>query len=760
MISIIILLTLFLSSTPVRGQVFTDYQENPVLTKVETSTAIAQPAVIKNGNIFSIWFTDAIGGVYRISNMKSANGIDWYDKKTLQLSNNPVLTDPFMFEENNQFSLYYASHTNGAYAIWKSAPSTDGVTYSLGAEQKILTPSQQWEGTNLSCPSVIKDQSTYYLFYAASGTGNWAVGMATSSDGTNWQKCPNNPITLSSAGPHIMKFNNRFYLYSHSGPGVQIQEADSLNGCNTIWSAPRDAGAHFNDPSPIQVGNDIWVYGSSNTAAGQTIHLAGTAPIQKPSYPIVIVPGMFASWNKQAILHNGVVSPDTWKMNMNVSEYDALSQTLQNNGRTLNSDYFLFPYDWRESVVNTADNLNLFLNNRVWSAHPYQPVQIVGHSLGGVVARVFADKYTTKPIKQIITAGAPHLGVVQSYKPLDSGELERENSLMWLAEKMTLMLNKTLLQSDKDTFAQRFPVLFDLLPTFPYLQNEVGSLIQSTLINPLISQFPFLSSPRIASYYMGGSGTQTLAGYVLDSQRKPISSYFEDGDNLVISSSSKNQTVPIPVQNHGELIYSQESIKAILSKLNVAVQANTIPQGKPTQLYPAILSFIQSPATMEIIRNGVTTNETDGMIHLQNTVDGIYTLRVTGQATGEYTVSIWLIGATDDKWIQFKKQTVLGQVDDYTISFNGASGGTAVEYVAPTPTSLPTPTRITTIAPTIKPTCRPEPTKKLHPTQKPHPTKKPHSTKTEKEEEREVFKFDNKMWRYINWFLQELKKRI
>ncbi|MFH0772829.1 MAG: hypothetical protein V1922_00775 [bacterium] len=761
MILIIIILTLFIISSPVKAQEFIPYQNNPIVMSEPSHRGVVQPFVLREQNAYSLWYADDSSTGYRILRMQSANGIDWYDKKDTLVTTRQNASDPSVLFENNIYTLYFASSNFGYISLWESK-SQDGATFTPGTEKEILKSQVPWEGTNLSCPSVIKDNNIYYLFYAGSGVSNWGIGLATSLDGQSWQKCPNNPFIAPGASGHVIKYNNVFYLFFQSPNGLEVQQTNLLNGCNTVWTNRHVINSPLRDPSPIQVGSDLWLYGTLPTQTGLHIGLAANTTILPPSYPVVIIPGTFASWNKEAILHNTTVPFDSWKLHPAVAEYDAIQKTLENIGRTKNTDYFVFPYDWRKPVVETVHNLDAFLIKNVWLNKPYQPVQIVGHSLGGVVSRIYAEQNSSRPIKQIITVGAPLMGTTQAYKPLAMGEIDRDNSLMWMAEKLILMLNKSGLQSDKDTISQKFPVLFDILPTFPFLRNESGIEITSLLTNGLMSQYPINLSPVIPQLYIGASGRLTLDGYVL-SLRTPIdimlglsidghpySSWTEDGDGIVLAKSSLNQISPVPIQNHGEIIYAKESIKTILSKLNIQVQDGDIPVGKGTAIFPAILAFIQSPATIQITHNGATTQENEGMIYLQNTETGEYSLKVTGQFSGEYTVSIWLIGSNNDQWYQFKKQTTVGGIDNYSISFDNISGGVVSELIptnTPIPTITPTikptlaPTMRPTIGPTAKPIHKPEPTKKPSPTKKPTPTPKPHKpTNDEDKREKEYIK--------------------
>ncbi len=682
-----------------------------MLKKDTNSVGVFQPFVSKNDMLFSAWFADSDGKKATIATMKSANGIDWYDKETLQLSYRNSVHDPFMVIDNNEYQLYFASSNFGNSSLWRSV-SQDGVNFQKGDEREILRSEYPWEGSSLSCPSVIQEQSLQYLFYAGNGNG-WAIGMATSQDGTNWQKCGNNPLIPAGSGPQIVNYNNVFYLFYQSPTGLQVQQTESLNGCNTVWTNRHSISPPFGDPAPVVVGNDLWLYGTFGTLEGQAIGLAGNAQIEQPSYPVILIPGMFASWNKEALLHNTDVPFDAWQLQPAVTEYDAIEKTLGNRGRTKNIDYFLFAYDWRAPLTTTADNLNQFLENAIWNTRPYQPIQFIGHSLGGAIAQLYTQRNGKKPIKNIVAAGSALLGTPQAYKPLAGGEIDRENNLTWMAQRLVLLLNKSKIESDKDTMSRLMPVLNDLLPLFPYLKNQNGDYVTSSLSNVTLSNTQI--NPAISRLYHGGSGYQTSSGYVLESRTpldsllniypdgRPVNSWQEEGDGVTPLKSTLNQIIPAPIQNHGEIIYSKESIKTILSNLNIQVQDSDIPEGKATSIFPAILTFIQSPATMHIIHNDVATPENEGMIQLQNTEDGAYSLQVTGQSEGEYTVNIWLIGETDDKWIQFKKQTTEGKVDTFIISFDGTVGGTAEEYIAPTATPTPSPTLTPSPTPTSIP---------------------------------------------------------
>lgn len=702
---IIVILTVIFLFFKVNAQEYVPYINNPIITKEISHHGYVQPYILKDQGHFSIWFADNDGARHRIVRMTSANGIDWYEKRDTKVSNRNNVHDPFVFFDQNEYILFFASSNFGNISLWRST-SLDGVTFITGQENEILKSEVPWEGSHVSCPSVIKDKDVYYLFYAGSGVSNWGIGLATSSDGKKWNRCSNNPIIAPGASAEIIVYKNKFFLYFQSPNGLEVQETNSLNGCLTVWTNRHIVKNSLRDPSLIVVDDNLWLYGTQSKSDGLHIGLSSNTEISPPKYPIIVIPGMFASWNGQAILHNEKVSPNQWTLQPGVKEYEALNGALKNKEYIENENLYLFSYDWRQSISKTIEDFDLFLNTNIWDTQPYQPVQLIGHSLGGTISRQYIQKNPLKPIKKIVTVGSPHYGALQAYKPIASGEIDRENTLMWLAEKIVLLLNKSKIESDKETVSKVLPVLNDLLPVFPYLKNNNGEFIQSVHKNELLTTQPFEST--ISQLYLGSSNSKIKAGYILDSRTlletleniyedgHPREAWEEDGDGVILLKSTLNQSMPVSSLSHGETIFNKNNLKIILSALGIDIQENEIPIGKETQIFPAILAFIQSPATMKIESKNGVVNENQGMLWLQDAQNETYSLRVTGAEDGEYTLSIWLIGEDDDKWIQYKKMSKHMSDDVFIISFDEKIGGTVKEQKPPTVTPNPTPIQVLT----------------------------------------------------------------
>ncbi|HTF12379.1 MAG TPA: hypothetical protein VK659_29835 [Asanoa sp.] len=89
--------------------------------------------------------------------------------------------------------------------------------------------------------------------------------------------------------------------------------------------------------------------------------------------------------------------------------------------RRAGCDVLVAPYDWRLSNRHNAALLRQriaarWFRDRVPLSVPNdQQVTLIGHSMGGLVARAFVESGGHRLTRQVITIGTPHLGAPQSY---------------------------------------------------------------------------------------------------------------------------------------------------------------------------------------------------------------------------------------------------------------------------------------------------------------------------------------------------------
>lgn len=731
-------------------------QDNPIIPeKVDKKELInnpRSPAILLENGIFKMWFMNKIDGKWNLDFITSKNGINWikpYTKALLSPDDNELeIGEPTILKVNNIYHLWYTAllRQDFLYKI-KHAWSYDGYEW-IRDENIALYPTRWWEQRGVVNPYVLYINNQYWMWYGAWGNdGNWRIGFVKSNDGINWPENEKILLNLSPniqhVGNHNLKyFDNKFHLWYLTGNSnnEEIYELISNDGIN--WSCNRESclvlrkdfinfpNSVLNDSDTLKIGEKILIYFSGIHNGNWHIGLASNTDFVFNTYPLILLPGLFASWNKSAILYNQSVNIFDWKLNPFVHEYDGIINTMKNLGLVENQDFYVFPYDWRKSVEQSSDDLKTFITNKI---SPDKKVNLIGHSLGGLVSRIFTQKNKDK-VNKIVTVGSPHEGVVQVYKPLSAGEIDRENTFLWLAQKLVLILNKSSLEKDKETIKKRFPVALDLFPTFDFLKNQQNQEIpidNLSIKNNLLLQYNQTFSQifdRFVSFY-GEKDSQTPAGYVVGPANlfhqvlgnyqdgQPINLYYDKGDYTVLSKSANKDTDSENLNfDHGEIITKEQAIKKILNKIDIYPEDNQIIEGKKTKISPSLIFLIKSPAKMTLkTAAGQLIEEKDGLILLEEAESGNYQLQVQGIEKGKYTLITGQITDQNDIWEtkegEITQDPPSSQTDSYSFYFNNNQA--LPIFPSPSPSITPSPTLSTSSSPSPTPFPIPSPTSSL-----------------------------------------------
>jgi pimeloyl-ACP methyl ester carboxylesterase len=128
---------------------------------------------------------------------------------------------------------------------------------------------------------------------------------------------------------------------------------------------------------------------------------------------------------------NGEPRPDTISKDVKaVGFYDVpggknitdLSKFLQKNGYVKNSELYEFAYDFRFSAVYNAAKLEEAINE-IRVKNNNQPVDIVAHSFGGLIAKQYLlNRSNAANVRHLIFVGTPHLGAPKALKALRYGD--------------------------------------------------------------------------------------------------------------------------------------------------------------------------------------------------------------------------------------------------------------------------------------------------------------------------------------------------
>lgn len=113
--------------------------------------------------------------------------------------------------------------------------------------------------------------------------------------------------------------------------------------------------------------------------------------------------------------------------------YRTLLRTLTELGFKENQNLFVFPYDWRQSTLDGAVRLKEFIA-QIRSRYGFpreQKFNIVAHSMGGMIARIFILRYGGgQDVERLITIATPHFGSLNAFQTLLDGLGGLEN---WVA---------------------------------------------------------------------------------------------------------------------------------------------------------------------------------------------------------------------------------------------------------------------------------------------------------------------------------------
>ncbi|MEN6480279.1 MAG: alpha/beta hydrolase [Anaerolineales bacterium] len=118
-----------------------------------------------------------------------------------------------------------------------------------------------------------------------------------------------------------------------------------------------------------------------------------------------------------------------------------------------------FPYDWRHSICRTADILAASLER--WAiAAPERRFTLIGHSMGGLVARAYLARHprqAERRVERVIMLGTPLQGAPEA-------------ALLFVGEAMaSRQLRHLNPNNDVVSFASNLPSVYQLLPPPPEL---------------------------------------------------------------------------------------------------------------------------------------------------------------------------------------------------------------------------------------------------------------------------------------------------
>jgi pimeloyl-ACP methyl ester carboxylesterase len=158
------------------------------------------------------------------------------------------------------------------------------------------------------------------------------------------------------------------------------------------------------------------------------------------------------------------IIPGLWK----IDGYTATSASLLQRGLKANRNYFEFPYDWRRdnrvSARRLAQKAQRWLEAwRTSSGNDKAKLVLIGHSMGGIVARCFLEVLGGwRDTRSLITFGTPYRGSLNAVGYLANGYAKGIGPL----------------KVDLSETVRSFTTIYQLLPTFECIDKGDGKFVR------------------------------------------------------------------------------------------------------------------------------------------------------------------------------------------------------------------------------------------------------------------------------------------
>ena len=396
---------------------------------------------------------------------------------------------------------------------------------------------------------------------------------------------------------------------------------------------------------------------------------------------IFILPGLGASWNSNAIVYNRQVDASEWTMTPFVNNYDGLIELMEDNNLKKDDDFYVWNYDWRRSLNEIENNFDSFVKSKNLSDN--DEIYLVGHSLGGVVARLWAqDNKSDGRIKQVINLGSPNLGSVETYSVWNGGEVLEYDGVSSVAFQILLGLqNKSFIITDINKIRSFAPVAKDLLPTFDYvIKNNKNvswnnlSFVNNNLNNKNsgvsdVSEKLFLSvGVGISTPKMIKIGNRSAYDKALNlwPDGEILGIVRGDGDGTVLGNSagfgSENKTNVN--SDHGAI--TSNSIGLVADKLGL--DDSNISFNFSDNFKDSLIIFVGSPATAELKCGTDTFEEKNGFIVARGKSYNNCDLSLSPTDNG--IVHLVLGNTKNNEWKYIEKEVVLESEETLKVNFN------------------------------------------------------------------------------------------
>lgn len=163
---------------------------------------VTAPCVIKDNDMYRIYYVSCmewrevkakLEPVYVIKTAISRNGIDFETNDHICINSNydgEALGRPWVIKDDNIYKMWFSTRgsvdyrkKDGQHYMLTYAESIDGINWERKPEKfNLTTSSEGWDSEMIEYSSVIKWNGLYYMFYNGNGFGKTGFGYAINED--------------------------------------------------------------------------------------------------------------------------------------------------------------------------------------------------------------------------------------------------------------------------------------------------------------------------------------------------------------------------------------------------------------------------------------------------------------------------------------------------------------------------------------------------------------------------------------------------
>ncbi len=266
--------------------------------------------------------------------------------------------------------------------------------------------------------------------------------------------------------------------------------------------------------------------------------------------PIIIIPGLMGSIGGDMLPGIG-----EWRFGVARWVYEPLIKGLQQMGYRLNENLFVCFYDWR---LRTNEASRLYLEpliTKVRGQYPEKKLDLICHSMGGLVARSYLQQEDRRGIVEALyMLGTPNRGSIDAYYFWTTGNVMKKDKrtfynmtyrgYVWLISKL---LKLPLGTKRLEELHQSFQGMQDLLPSedygyvlaYPDARGELKMLprgymkYHNPMLDALNKSKELLAQNTEEVTCLVGVGTETNSLLILDREM-----LIKESAELIIGSST------------------------------------------------------------------------------------------------------------------------------------------------------------------------------------------------------------------------------